>query len=30
MAARQVFQQLHGILLDPSLRHVGEVTGLRA
>lgn len=29
VAARQVFQQLHGILLDPSLRHVGEVTGLR-
>ncbi|MFE5486693.1 PaaX family transcriptional regulator C-terminal domain-containing protein [Streptomyces sp. NPDC056527] len=30
VAARQVFQQLHGILLAPSLRHVGEVTGLRA
>ncbi|WP_329112387.1 PaaX family transcriptional regulator [Streptomyces sp. NBC_01353] len=30
VAARQVFQQLHGILLDPSLRHVGDVTGLRA
>ncbi|MEU7038886.1 PaaX family transcriptional regulator C-terminal domain-containing protein [Streptomyces sp. NPDC046237] len=29
VAARQVFQQLHGILLDPSLRHVAEVTGLR-
>ncbi|MCT4351722.1 PaaX family transcriptional regulator [Streptomyces sp. Je 1-79] len=28
VAARQVFQQLHGILLDPSLRHVGAVTGL--
>ncbi|MCX4524233.1 MULTISPECIES: PaaX family transcriptional regulator C-terminal domain-containing protein [unclassified Streptomyces] len=30
VAARQVFQRLHGILLDPSLRHVGEITGLRA
>ncbi|MFF3320490.1 PaaX family transcriptional regulator C-terminal domain-containing protein [Streptomyces sp. NPDC003035] len=30
VAARQVFQQLHGILLDPSLRHVDEVTGRRA
>ncbi|MBT2404255.1 MULTISPECIES: PaaX family transcriptional regulator C-terminal domain-containing protein [unclassified Streptomyces] len=29
VAARQVFQQLHALLLDPSLRHVGEVTGLR-
>jgi phenylacetic acid degradation operon negative regulatory protein len=30
VAARQVFQQLHGMLLGPSLRHVGEVTGRRA
>ncbi|MFJ3922079.1 PaaX family transcriptional regulator C-terminal domain-containing protein [Streptomyces sp. NPDC090022] len=29
VAARQVFQQLHGVLLDPSLRHVREVTGLQ-
>lgn len=29
VAARQVFQQLHAMLLEPSLRHVGEVTGLR-
>ncbi|MEU6760683.1 PaaX family transcriptional regulator C-terminal domain-containing protein, partial [Streptomyces sp. NPDC046685] len=26
--ARQVFQQLHGVLLEPSLRHVQDVTGL--
>ncbi|MGW6568577.1 PaaX family transcriptional regulator [Streptomyces sp. NPDC054975] len=30
VTARQVFQQLHEVLLTPSLRHVGEVTGLRA
>ncbi|MFC8275584.1 PaaX family transcriptional regulator C-terminal domain-containing protein [Streptomyces sp. NPDC057271] len=30
VAARQVFQRLHGVLLDPSLRHVAEVTGLRS
>ncbi|MEU7065652.1 PaaX family transcriptional regulator C-terminal domain-containing protein [Streptomyces sp. NPDC046161] len=30
VTARQVFQQLHGVLLEPNLRHVGEVTGLRA
>ncbi|MEV6685039.1 PaaX family transcriptional regulator C-terminal domain-containing protein [Streptomyces sp. NPDC051130] len=30
VTARRVFQQLHGVLLEPSLRHVGEVTGLRA
>ncbi|MFE5619209.1 PaaX family transcriptional regulator C-terminal domain-containing protein [Streptomyces sp. NPDC056463] len=30
VAARQVFQRLHGILLDPSLRHVAEVTGLQS
>jgi phenylacetic acid degradation operon negative regulatory protein len=30
VAARQVFQQLHGMLLGPSLRHLGEVTGRRA
>ncbi|MDT9688922.1 PaaX family transcriptional regulator C-terminal domain-containing protein [Streptomyces sp. P9(2023)] len=29
VAARQVFQRLHAMLLEPSLRHVGEVTGLR-
>ncbi|MFF8266905.1 PaaX family transcriptional regulator C-terminal domain-containing protein [Streptomyces sp. NPDC016562] len=28
VAARQVFQQLHGVLLEPSLRHVQDVTGL--
>ncbi|MFF7178083.1 PaaX family transcriptional regulator C-terminal domain-containing protein [Streptomyces sp. NPDC008121] len=30
VAARQVFQSLHGVLQAPSLRHVGEITGLRA
>lgn len=30
VAARQVFQQLHAVLLDPSLHHVREVTGLEA
>ncbi|MGW7433457.1 PaaX family transcriptional regulator [Streptomyces sp. NPDC054861] len=30
VAARQVFQRLHGVLQAPSLRHVGEITGLRA
>ncbi|MGP3683808.1 PaaX family transcriptional regulator [Streptomyces sp. IBSNAI002] len=30
VAARQVFQQLHTVLLEPSLRHVQDVTGLRA
>ncbi|MDJ0381985.1 hypothetical protein [Streptomyces sp. G-G2] len=29
MTARQVFQQLHAALLEPSLRHVEQVTGLR-
>ncbi|MEU4727592.1 PaaX family transcriptional regulator C-terminal domain-containing protein [Streptomyces sp. NPDC023588] len=28
VAARQVFQQLHAVLLEPSLRHVQDVTGL--
>ncbi|MGW7454261.1 PaaX family transcriptional regulator [Streptomyces sp. NPDC054787] len=28
VAARQVFQQLHTVLLEPSLRHVQDVTGL--
>ncbi len=28
VAARQVFQQLHTVLLEPSLRHVRDVTGL--
>ncbi|MFI6001495.1 PaaX family transcriptional regulator C-terminal domain-containing protein [Streptomyces sp. NPDC051366] len=28
VAARQVFQQLHAVLLEPSLRHVREVTDL--
>ncbi|WP_328924123.1 PaaX family transcriptional regulator [Streptomyces sp. NBC_00190] len=30
VAARQVFQQLHTVLLEPSLRHVQDVTGLPA
>ncbi|MGW7104292.1 PaaX family transcriptional regulator C-terminal domain-containing protein [Streptomyces sp. NPDC054838] len=30
VAARQVFRRLHAVLLEPSLRHVGDVTGLRA
>ncbi|MEU9234789.1 PaaX family transcriptional regulator [Streptomyces subrutilus] len=28
VAARQVFQQLHAVLLEPGLRHVRDVTGL--
>ncbi|MEU7005551.1 PaaX family transcriptional regulator C-terminal domain-containing protein [Streptomyces sp. NPDC046332] len=27
VVSRQVFQQLHGILVDPSLRHVAESRG---
>ncbi|MCZ0985525.1 PaaX family transcriptional regulator [Streptomyces diastatochromogenes] len=30
VAARQVFQQLHAVLAEPSLRHVRTVTGLQA
>ncbi|MET9962890.1 PaaX family transcriptional regulator C-terminal domain-containing protein [Streptomyces sp. NPDC006326] len=29
VAARRLFQELHAVLLGPSLRHVREVTGLR-
>ena len=28
VAARQLFQQLHAVLAEPSLRHVRTVTGL--